>query len=87
MERALMAVRGGKTLTIFLAADLKKFNQGTAQAQTGLKGLAGTMKNLLGPAAIGAGIAIAGLATKMAVDSSAYPLTSRRLTIPAHKKP
>jgi hypothetical protein len=68
MERALMAVRGGKTLTIFLAADLKKFNQGTAQAQTGLKGLAGTMKNLLGPAAIGAGIAIAGLATKMAVD-------------------
>jgi hypothetical protein len=63
-----MAVRGGKTLTIFLAADLKKFNQGTAQAQTGLKGLAGTMKNLLGPAAIGAGIAIAGLATKMAVD-------------------
>jgi hypothetical protein len=69
MERDVMAVRGGKTLTIFLAADLKKFNQGTAQAQTGLKGLAGTMKNLLGPAAIGAGIAIAGLATKIAVDS------------------
>jgi hypothetical protein len=69
MERDVMAIGGGKTLTIFLAADLKKFNQGTAQAQTGLKGLAGTMKNLLGPAAIGAGIAIAGLATKMAVDS------------------
>jgi hypothetical protein len=68
MAGNVMAVRGGKTLTIFLAADLKKFNQGTAQAQTGLKGLAGTMKNLLGPAAIGAGIAIAGLATKMAVD-------------------
>jgi hypothetical protein len=69
MEVYVMAIGGGKTLTIYLAADLKKFNQGTAQAQTGLKGLAGTMKNLLGPAAIGAGIAIAGLATKIAVDS------------------
>jgi hypothetical protein len=38
------------------------------QAQTGLKGFASTMSNMLGPAAIGAGIAIAGLATKMAVD-------------------
>jgi hypothetical protein len=63
-----MAVTGGKTLTIFLAADLKKFNQGMTQAQTGLKGFASTMSNMLGPAAIGAGIAIAGLATKMAVD-------------------
>lgn len=63
-----MAVRGGKTLTIFLAADLKNFAKGTAQAQAGLKGLSGTFKNLLGPAAIGAGIAVAGLATKLAVD-------------------
>jgi len=58
----------GKTLTVFLNADLKKFNAGMAQAQGGLKGFAAGMKNLLGPAAIGAGIAIAGLATKMAVD-------------------
>jgi len=58
----------GKTLTIFLNADLKKFNSGMAQAQGGLKGFAAGMKNLLGPAAIGAGVAIAGLATKMAVD-------------------
>jgi hypothetical protein len=68
MEGNVMALSGGKTLTIFLAADLKKFNGGIAQAQGGLKGLAGSMKNLLGPAAIGAGIAVAGLATKMAVD-------------------
>lgn len=63
-----MAIGGGKTLTIYLAADLKKFNQGMNQAEGGLKGFAGSMKNMLGPAAIGAGIAIAGLATKMAVD-------------------
>lgn len=63
-----MAIGGGKTLTIYLAADLKKFNQGIAQAEGGLKGFAGSMKNMLAPAAIGAGIAIAGLATKMAVD-------------------
>jgi len=63
-----MAIGGGKTLTIYLAADLKKFNQGMTQAQTRLKGFASTMSNMLGPAAIGAGIAIAGLATKMAVD-------------------
>lgn len=63
-----MAIAGGKTLTIYLAADLKKFNAGMAQAQGGLTGFAGSLKNMLGPAAIGAGIAIAGLATKMAVD-------------------
>jgi hypothetical protein len=66
MEDDVMAV--GKTLTVFLNADLKKFNAGMAQAQGGLKGFAAGMKNLVGPAAIGAGIAIAGLATKMAVD-------------------
>ena len=64
----VMAIGGGKTLTIYLAADLKKFNAGMAQAQGGLAGFAGSLKNMLGPAAIGAGIAIAGLATKMAVD-------------------
>ena len=63
-----MAIGGGKTLTVFLAADLKKFNTGMSQAQGGISGFAGSLKNLLGPAAIGAGIAIAGLATKMAVD-------------------
>jgi hypothetical protein len=68
MAGNVMAIIGGKTLTIFIAADLKKFNQGMTQAQTGLKGFASTMSNMLGPAAIGAGIAIAGLATKMAVD-------------------
>jgi hypothetical protein len=63
-----MAVGGGKTLTIYLAADLKKFNAGMAQAQGGLTGFAGSLKNMLGPAAIGAGIALGALATQMAVQ-------------------
>jgi hypothetical protein len=28
----------GKTLTVYLAADLKKFNKGIKQGETGLKG-------------------------------------------------
>jgi hypothetical protein len=68
MERILMAISGGKTLTVYLAADLKKFNSGVAQAQGGLKGFANSMTSMLGPAAIGAGIALGALAAKMAVD-------------------
>lgn len=64
----VMAIGGGKTLTIYLAADLKKFNSGMTQAQTGLSGFAGSLKNMLGPAAIGAGIALGALATQMAVQ-------------------
>ena len=63
-----MALSTGKTLTIYLAADLKKFNAGMTKAQGGLKGFANSLKNMLGPAAIGAGIALGALATKMAVD-------------------
>jgi hypothetical protein len=66
VEGDVMAV--GKTLTIYLAADLKKFNQGMTQAQGGLKGFAGSLKNMLGPALIGATAALGALATKMAID-------------------
>lgn len=62
-----MAV-GGKTLTVYLAADLKKFNSGMAQAQTGLNGFANNLTNMVGPALIGAGIAAGAFATKLAVD-------------------
>ena len=68
MAGDVMAVSPGKTLTIYLAADLKKFNSGMTQAQGGLKGFANSLKNMLGPAAIGAGIALGALATKMAID-------------------
>lgn len=63
-----MAIRGGKTLTVYLAADLKKFNRGMAQAQGGVKGLAASFRNMLAPAGIAAGVAVAGLAVKMAKD-------------------
>jgi hypothetical protein len=66
MARDVMAV--GKTLTVYLAADLKKFNAGMTQAQGGLKGLAGSLKNMLGPALIGAGLAAGALAVKLASD-------------------
>jgi hypothetical protein len=66
MAGDVMAV--GKTLTVYLAADLKKFNTGMAQAQGGLKGFSNSLKNMLGPAMIGAGLALGALATKMAVD-------------------
>ena len=66
MAGDVMAV--GKTLTVYLAADLKKFNTGMAQAQGGLKGFSNSLKNMLGPALIGAGLALGALATKMAVD-------------------
>ena len=68
MAGDVMALNAGKTLTVYLAADLKKFNSGMAQAQTGLKGFSNSLKNMLGPAAIGATIALGALATKMAVD-------------------
>lgn len=58
----------GKTLTIYLAADLKKFNTGMSQAEGGLKGFGNSLNNMLGPALIGAGIAAGALATKLAVD-------------------
>jgi len=66
MAGDVMAV--GKTLTVYLAADLKKFNAGMTQAQGGLKGLAGSLKNMLGPALIGAGLAAGALAVKLASD-------------------
>jgi hypothetical protein len=69
MEVYVMAIGGGKTLTIYLAADLKKFNQGMTQAQTGLKGFANTMSNNLGPALLAAGAAAGVFALKLAGDA------------------
>lgn len=57
-----------KTLTVYLAADLKKFNSGMDEASRKAQGLGGTMSNLLGPALIGAAAAAGAFATKLAVD-------------------
>lgn len=57
-----------KTLTVYLAADLRNFNRGMNQAETRAKGLSGAMSGMLGPALIGAAAAAGALATKLAVD-------------------
>ena len=57
-----------KTLTVYLAANLRDFNQGMTDAETRAQGFGGTLNNMLGPALIGAGIAAAGLAVKLGVD-------------------
>ena len=59
----------GKTLTVYLAADLKKFNSGMKQAETGLKGFGNKLSSFLGPALIAAGAAAGAFATKIAVDA------------------
>ena len=58
----------GKTLTVYLAADLKKFSSGINEAERGLLGLGNNLTNMLGPALIGAGIAAGAFAAKLAVD-------------------
>ena len=57
-----------KTLTVFLAADLKKFNAGMRDAEGQIGSLGGGLKNTLGPALAAAGIAAGALAIKLGVD-------------------
>jgi hypothetical protein len=64
-----------KTLTIYLAADIRKLSSGlnTGKAELNafdrtMGNLSSTMSNMLGPALIGAGIAAAALAVKFGVD-------------------
>ena len=57
-----------KTLTIYLAADTKKLSQGLNSANQQLTGFGGTLKNMLGPALIGATVAAGALAVKLGVD-------------------
>jgi len=64
----LMAA-AGKTLTIFLAADLKKFNAGMTKAEGGLKGFGNSVSKYLGPALIGATAAAGAFAVKLGVDA------------------
>lgn len=57
-----------RTLTVYLAADLKKFSGGMKDAENQAKGLGGTLKGVLGPALIGAGVAAGAFAVKLGVD-------------------
>jgi hypothetical protein len=64
-----------RTLTVYLAADLKKFSGPLRQAETQAKGFGGridrlgtTLSGMLGPALIGAGMAAGAMAVKLGVD-------------------
>lgn len=67
-----------RTLTVYLAADTSRFRTGMAQAGNAVdgpqgfggrvRGLSSTLGNVLGPAMIGAGIGVAVMAGKFAVD-------------------
>lgn len=64
-----------KTLTIYLAADIKKLTGGLNQAQAqmngfqrGMSNLSNSMSAMLGPALIGAGVAAGALAVSLGVD-------------------
>tara|TARA_R110000796_G_scaffold67257_1_gene154267 strand:+ start:439 stop:2520 length:2082 start_codon:yes stop_codon:yes gene_type:complete len=64
-----MAPSTGKTLTVYLAADLKKFNRGINQAEGGLKGFSNSVSKFLGPALIAATAAAGAFAVKLGVDA------------------
>lgn len=57
-----------KTLTVYLAANLKDFNQGMNDAEMRAQGFGGTLNNMLGPALIAAGIAAAGFALRLGAE-------------------
>jgi hypothetical protein len=69
MAGDLMAPSTGKTLTVYLAADLKKFNRGINQAEGGLKGFGNSVSKYLGPALIAATAAAGAFAVKLGVDA------------------
>jgi len=62
-------VMAGKTLTIFLAADLKKFNRGINKAEGGLKGFGESISRNMGPILLAAGAAAGAFAVKVGVDA------------------
>lgn len=57
-----------KTLTVYLAADLRNFNRNMDDAERRAKGLGGTMSGMLGPALIGAAAAAGTFAVALGVD-------------------
>lgn len=57
-----------KTLTVYLAADLKNFNSGINEAERKLGGFGGTLNSMVGPALIAAAAAAGAFALKLGVD-------------------
>ena len=70
-----MAISGGRTLMVYLAADTANFKRNINQAETTASGfgskissLGTSLTNMLGPALLGAGIAAGAMAVKFGVD-------------------
>lgn len=70
-----MAITGGRTLMVYLAADTANFKRNMNSAETTATGfgskvssLGSSLTNMLGPALIGAGIAAGAMAVKFGVD-------------------
>jgi hypothetical protein len=61
-------VNMAKTLTVYLAADVSRLSKGLNSAKGDLTGFSGTLKNLVGPALIGASAAAGAFAVKLGVD-------------------
>ncbi len=57
-----------KTLTVYLAADLRNFNRNIDDAERRARGLGGTMSGMLGPALLGAAAAAGTFAVALGVD-------------------
>lgn len=58
----------GKTLTVYLAADVDKLRKGLRDADSSLSGFSKNLSNMVGPALIGAAAAAGTFAVAMAVD-------------------
>lgn len=70
-----MAMSGGRTLMVYLAADTANFKRNMTSAENSVTGFGGhvdnigsKMANVLGPALLGVGIAAGAMAAKFAVD-------------------
>jgi hypothetical protein len=70
-----MAMSGGRTLMVYLAADTANFKRNMTSAENSVTGfgghvdnIGGKMANVLGPALLGVGIAAGAMAAKFAVD-------------------
>lgn len=61
---------GGKTLTVYLAADISKLKKGLNDADDGFKIFGHSLNNLVGPALIGAAAAAGAFAVKLGVDAA-----------------
>ena len=59
----------GKTLTVYLAADVSKLRSGLAQADNSLSGFGNKLTSMVGPALIGAAAAAGAFAVAVGVDA------------------